>query len=379
VLVVGALAAALAAAAVLAAYDLASYLALVVFAPKTSDFYLYYLAAQVGRAQGWVHMYDPTVYLPLLTATSGRYMPFLNPPFLAWLVTPLSFLPYQLALPLWSALIAACLVITWWLASPGRGLIRWIYLLAAVGLYPVILAAMLGQTTLLVAAAVAVAWWLLRHGRPLLAGVALAVLTIKPQTAFLVPLALLVAGYWRTFLSCGLVSLALALISFFAVGPAALQYYRDDLAIVQTLPGLQVPTLIGVLPPAAWAFAAAALAALVALTIAWLTRGDGPEVPIAAGLLGSMLAAPYLQLTDLTLLVLGAWLVLRTQPPPWHRVLLLVGYISLEFAFGRDVQAVVTFNCLWLAALLALAAGRRLAHALRLGSPAPGRLTRGLG
>jgi hypothetical protein len=55
------------------------------------DFYVYYLAAQLGRARGWGAIYDPAVFLPPVTAAVGKPLPYLNPPELAWLIAPLSF------------------------------------------------------------------------------------------------------------------------------------------------------------------------------------------------------------------------------------------------------------------------------------------------
>lgn len=42
-------------------------------------------------------MYDPSVFGPAVTAVTGRYLPYLNPPMLAWLVVPLTWFPYQVA------------------------------------------------------------------------------------------------------------------------------------------------------------------------------------------------------------------------------------------------------------------------------------------
>src|SRR5260370_38364291 len=66
------------------------------------DFYVYYLAARLGRAYGWAAIYDPAVFLPPVTAAVGNPLPYLNPPELAWLVTPLSFLPYPLSAWIWT-------------------------------------------------------------------------------------------------------------------------------------------------------------------------------------------------------------------------------------------------------------------------------------
>src|SRR5712692_3440650 len=174
------------------------------------DFYVYYLAAQLGRAHGWAAIYDPAVFLPPVTAAVGKPLPYLNPPELAWLVTPLSFLPYSLAAWIWTGLLAAAFVLVFILVAPGRALIRVIHGVGAAALLPVFVGVLFGQVSLVVVAAVALSWWLLSRGRPGLAGLALSVLFLKPQIAFLVPLALLLAGYGRAVLSWLAVSMPLA-------------------------------------------------------------------------------------------------------------------------------------------------------------------------
>src|SRR5205807_1823531 len=82
-----------------------------------------------------------------------------------------------------------------YLVAPGRRVVRLIHGVGAAVLLPVFVGILFGQVSLLVVAAVALSWWLLSRGRPWLAGLALSALILKPQIAFLVPLALLLAGY----------------------------------------------------------------------------------------------------------------------------------------------------------------------------------------
>jgi hypothetical protein len=325
--------------------------------PTAADFYLYYLAGQVGRGYGFSHMYDPAVFLPALQASSGRFMPYLNPPPLAGLVLPLTFLPYRLAHALWGSLLVAAVFLAWRLVAPGTGLVRLAHLTAVAALLPVLLGLWLGQATFLVIAAVALCWWFLQRGRPVWAGVALAALALKPQVAILVPMALLLAGYRRVFLSWAAATLVLVAASLLVIGADGVQYYRQAIEVVYHLPGLKPDTLAGVLGFGLAGRLAAALAAGVALFTAWRARGAGPEWPIAAALVGSVLASPYLNVYDLTVLVLAAWLVLRTQPPLWQKLLLLPGYALFALASGGSAPVVI-FACAWLLSLLGLAGGR---------------------
>jgi hypothetical protein len=343
--------------------------------PYAADFYLYYLAAQLVRAHGWSHLYDPNLFLPALHATSGRYMPYLNPPPVAALVLPLTFLAYRVALVIWMALGTAALVFAWRLAAPGRGLVRVAHLTMVLGLFPVAFGLWLGQATFLVVGAVALCWWLLKQGRQGWAGIALAVLAVKPQTALLVPFALLLAGYRRAFFSWAATTLALAAGSLIAIGPEGLRYFRDSVAVVYGIPHLQMHTLASVIGPGPLAVLASVMAGGLALFAAWRARGGAPEFPMTVGLVGSLLITPYLNVYDLTLGLLGAWLLLRTEPPRWQKILLLVGFIPFEFAM-LGAAPVVAFECVWLVSLLALSSryrggDRRRAYAATVFTPVP--------
>ncbi|TMD30167.1 MAG: DUF2029 domain-containing protein, partial [Chloroflexi bacterium] len=160
-----------------------------------NDFTFYYVAAKIGLGQGWSSIYDLSLQQAQLdmlgsgikVAELARYI---SPPPVAWLALPLTPLPYAAGYWVWSALLLAALAGTWYLAAPGVGRARIIYLAAAVGWLPVIYGLQLGQPGMFVALGVAGSYALLRAERPLLAGVALGLLALKPQLAFLAPLAL---------------------------------------------------------------------------------------------------------------------------------------------------------------------------------------------
>ena len=65
---------------------------------------------------------------------------------------------------------------------------------------------------------------------------------------------------------------------------------------------------------------------------AWRHRGRGPEVPIAAGIAGSLLFTPYLGFQDFLMLVVAGWLVLRAGATALQIGLLVIGYVLLELA-----------------------------------------------
>src|SRR5437879_3308515 len=106
-------------------------------APRSPDFYLTYLAAQIGRSVGWTHIYDPATFMPLVKATSGRWMPYLNTPVAAWIAVPFTYVPWWLAAVIWNGLTFGSLLLTWRLTTAGSRLGRIVLLVAALGLYPI--------------------------------------------------------------------------------------------------------------------------------------------------------------------------------------------------------------------------------------------------
>jgi hypothetical protein len=313
------------------------------------DFYVYYLAARLGRAYGWAAIYDPAVFLPPVTAAVGKPLPYLNPPELAWLVTPLSFLPYPLAAWIWTGLLAVAFVLVWSLAAPGRSIVRLVHGLGAAVLLPVFVGVLFGQVSLLVVAAVAVSWWLVSRGRPWLAGVVLSAIILKPQIAFLVPLALLLAGYGRVFVAWLAVSVPLAAVTLLATGTEVFHEMSRSLQAVSGVPGPIQSSLLRQLPLPV-AAVGIALVLGVCVLILWRGRGSGPSRPIAVGVIASVLVSPYINFYDLSALVLAAWLILRTNPPRWQQVVTLGMYVPL---YGAPIWPLVTLACIcgWLVSL----------------------------
>ena len=328
------------------------------------DFYVYYLAARLGRAHGWASIYDPAVFLPPVTAAVGKPLPYLNPPELAWLVTPLSYLPYVPAGWIWTVLLAASFILVVLLVGPGRGASRLLHAVAAGALLPVFVGVLFGQVSLLVVAAVALAWWLLSRGRPWLAGIALAALMLKPQIAFLVPFAILLGGYWRMFLAWLGVTAPVAIATLLGTGTGVFQQIFKSMQLIRSVPGPIQSSLWRQLPPAAAIVAVGVVLGISAL-ILWRSRGRGPTLPIAVGLLASVLVSPYINFYDLSAMVLAAWLILRLSPPRWQRVVTFGMYLPL---YAAPISPLFTLACLcgWLVTWVPLAEGARFELAVAL-------------
>jgi alpha-1,2-mannosyltransferase len=176
--------------------------------------------------------------------------------------------------------------------------------------------------------------------------VALAFLAFKPQVAFLVPVALLAAGYWRVVAAWLATTLALAGLSFIAVGTAGFAGIRASLSRAQGLGGPLQVSVWHVVPSVAIAALVAAAGLCLMVVIAYRSRHT-PQTPIAVGLLATMLVSPYVNYYDLAALVLAAWLVLRTNSARWQGITLLALYLPVFLAPLWPVPVVVA-ECLWL-------------------------------
>ena len=342
--------------AMLAVWDLA------VAAPRfvsqfavSNDFRLAYAAALVGLREGYGRLYDLSAQRSAILGLGRGFnpQPFISPPPLAWLVTPLTVLPFTAALVTWSVLLIAALLWTWYLLAPGAGLAKAAHLMLWVGVFPVAFGVMVGQPGALVAAAVATAWWLIRAERPVLAGLALSLLVLKPQLALLVPVALLVAGYRKTFVSWLVASVVIGVVAVAVLGVDGVARYRDVLAQTQTAAwditrrySISGPLGLGL------ALRAAELAVLAVTVVAAWRQRNSLERVIAAGIVGSLLFTPYLGFQDFLMLFVAGWLVIRAGASAVQVGLLVAGYALLELALVVLAIPILLAELLLLGSLL---------------------------
>ncbi|MEA2657419.1 MAG: hypothetical protein QOI23_2784, partial [Chloroflexota bacterium] len=302
---------------ILIAWDL--WIAATTFVPQyavRNDLRLAYGAALVGLRDGYGHLYDLAAQKASIESLGPGFnpQPFISPPPLAWLVTPLLALPFNVALVIWTVLLLAALVLAWRLLAPRGRLTGAAHLALLLGLFPVAFGVMVGQPGALVAAAVATSWWLMRRERAVLAGLALSLIVIKPQLALLVPLCLLASGRAKTFGSWLAASAFIGLIALGMLGSDGVVRYLAVLADTQS-PAWDITRRYSISGPIGLGpvlNAVQLLVVVIALAVAWRYRHGGPEVPMAAGILGSLLFTPYLAFQDFLMLVVVAWLLLRT-------------------------------------------------------------------
>jgi Glycosyltransferase family 87 len=263
----------------------------------------------VGLGQGWSHLYDQGLVAAQQAslAPNQPIQPFLSPPPVAWLVAPLAGLPLEWAYVTWAILTMCALVaaVAWTGTSalPGRLLAGAV----VVGTVWVLQPAYLGQVVPLIAAALVVAWRLLRTDHEVAAGLVLALVLLKPNTAFLVPACLLASGRLKTLLTWVLAAAAVAGLALATTGTHELVAYVGQLQ--HPPPGSNALTLeaaLGVGGPAALVLRGAIIGAV--LVTAWRLRAL-PGLVIVLGVIGSLLITPYIHLADLCLLAAAGWVM----------------------------------------------------------------------
>jgi Glycosyltransferase family 87 len=324
-----------------------------------NDLRLAYGAALVGIRDGYGRLYDLGAQKAAVERLGAGFnpQPFISPPPLAWLVTPLLALPFPLALVVWTIVLLAALVLTWHLLAPLGRLTRAAHLALLLGLFPVAFGVMVGQPGALLAAVVGTSWWLIRRDRPVLAGLVLSLIILKPQLALLVPICLLASGHARTFGAWLAASVLMGLIVLALLGPDGVARYRDVLTQTQS-PAWDITRRYAISGPLGLGPLLNATQIVVVITTllaAWRHRHRGPEVPMAAGIVGSLLFTPYLGFQDFLMLVVAGWLLLRAQLNAWQVGLLVAGYALLELVLVVMAVPILLVEAVLLVSLLARA------------------------
>ncbi len=306
--------------------------------PGFADFGNYYLYARVGLHQGWNHLYDVGAqqqeWLRLGGAAVIPWFPIIYPPPLAWIAVPFTVLPLPLAYACWSALLIGCVLLAWRLVAPAQPrMARWSALAAVLATGSVAYALLLGQIVIVELAAIAVAWWLLSKQRDVLAGVVLIALVFKPQVAILLPLVLLVTSRWKAAAAWLAGSSVVAAIALITTGPDGLHEYLRRLGdAAGAAPQFFVATrltIAGFLGRGPLTVALTAVIVIVTLIAARRNQSEGPSLPVACALVGSMLITPYLHSQDLATLLLAGGIALHTRLDQGRIWLLVAGYLLL--------------------------------------------------
>jgi hypothetical protein len=308
--------------------------------PISVDFHTYVAAGQVGLEKGWSHVYDQgLVAVEQKELAAGQVaQPFLSPPTVAFVAAPLALLPLDVAYVVWAVILFAAFAgaLAW--AGVSRGWSRWIAAAGALAPWWVMHAINVGQVVPLVAAGAVIGWRLIRDRHDVLAGVALAAILLKPNTAILVPFALLFAWHPRAFAAWLGVVVAVLIVVLLTIGTGGMSDYITQLR--SPLPrGADDLTLHGALA-ATGAMATILRAVIVGAVLAAsyrLRRTPGLVVPLA--IVGSLIISPYLHASDLCMLAAAGWMVWEERPTlAWRVPLVAVWVLASPFLYLRGAS-----------------------------------------
>lgn len=308
------------------------------------DFTATLTGARVVRDGDGKHLYDlaaqrqaqARVLGSYITLRDGSVLPYLHPPFEALLVAPLLALSYGTLYLLWSGLILLAFGGSLTLLArtlPLRGGAAWLLPAALCSYQGLYQSLWLGQSSPLVLLGLTGAYVGLRRGRDGWAGVALALVAIKPQMLLVVGLILLLMRRWRPLLVCGALLAGLSVAAMPVLGLLwPLRYARflsgiaqwgdafhEYPAIMHNWRGLAFNLFSGVAPwlvgPSVTVLTILALGGLIWAW--WRARGElrdgswgvSADLLWALACLLAVLVAPHLYTHDLTTLALPAWII----------------------------------------------------------------------
>ena len=291
--------------------------------PISVDFNTYMAAAQIGLHDGWSHIYDQGLVAiqQQLLAPGSRRQPFISPPTVAFTVAPLAVFPHPVAYVIWAVLTFGAFAAAMALAGISTGLSRWVAVVGALAPWWIMHSVNVGQVVPLVAAGLVVGWRLLRDRREVLAGIAFGAILLKPNTAMLVPLALLFATRYRALAAWGATAALVLLMTAAVLGPSGVMSYVNQM-LGPWPGGADNVTLRGALD--ATGVFAAVLRTLIVVAVMGasyrMRASPGMVVPLA--IVGSLLVSPYLHGSDLCLLAAAGWMIWEAQPKIAWRTLL---------------------------------------------------------
>lgn len=314
---------------------------------------LVFIGARIGIEQGWSHIYSLNLQHQLFTqlrpdAVFNDGERFLSPPPAAWLVVPLTLLGAAGATYVWLVASLVALIAAWWIAAPGTGLERILWLILALAWYPVQYSLSLAQSDIFILLGAVACWKLAEKGRPYMAGVVLGASVLKPQLTLALPIVLLVAGRWRIAAAWAVTMGVLAVLSLIVIGQQGLSDYRSLLAEAQNVTNNRYFTPAYVTGTGVLAYAAQAVVILVGLAGAYTNRHASLARVLALGLVTAALGATYWHLQDYTILLGAAWLFWRDPAPAWQRWWLLVVAVGGELGWPLRPLPILVGMAVWL-------------------------------
>lgn len=320
-------------------------------APLGRDFVNFWMAPRLVLSGQGALLVDQPAYSAAIRAAFGMtrdpLLIFVYPPHSLLLFAPFASLPFLPAVLLWTVVNLVGLALATRLLL--RGAPAFLPILVVCLSPPAVAMMMYGHFGGLLALATTFA--LIEAGRrPILAGLCLALLSMKPQFAFAIGLMLLLAGRWRCLVAGAATTAALVACSAGVFGIEVWQRFvtitmPTQSAFITGFDAKMIETSVtayfaarysGMPAGAAWALQGLISAASLAFGVAALRRGARDPGSLAVVVLGALVMQPYVSHYDLAivapalaLLILGwtpgaapmtvaAWLLL-----PMARILIV--------------------------------------------------------
>ena len=316
--------------------------------PVGTDFLNVYAAGLMVNEGNAAAAYDWTAHgaVEHTVIPFDGYFGWHYPPMFLFIAAAFAKLPYLPALALYMAVTFAIYLASIFRLSPDVSGKLWL----AAGFPGVFVNLGHGQNGFLTTALLATGLYFLNK-RPYVAGMALGALAYKPQFALLIPVALVMGGYWRATIAAGLAACALALASFAAFGMETWSAFFASLEPTRTIVLEQGGTgwqkIVSVFSAirmwhgsigmayAGQTTVTAAVILLVAL-VWWVSRR--PKLNSGLLVLAIPLTTPYLLDYDLVVLSAGVMLLAsegyETGFRPWEKITLALVTLSPLIARG---------------------------------------------
>ncbi|HET7737313.1 MAG TPA: glycosyltransferase family 87 protein, partial [Tepidiformaceae bacterium] len=191
-----------------------------------ADFATLYAAGKLVLEGNGGRIYHPEylvrTQVSVSNAIAGDGLAYLNPPFFAWMLSPLARMSSDSAFQAWTVLnlaaLAACAAVVWRMSSSEARTTRILLTGGVVCAYPVTFALRLGQFSLVLLLCWTMAYVFLSGARDRWAGVALAGLLIKPELLIPVTILLTWKRRWGALATLLPLTGVLAVFSVWVVG-----------------------------------------------------------------------------------------------------------------------------------------------------------------
>lgn len=287
----------------------------------SGDFCFFYTSGWLARTGNVERLYSSGAFhatqVALVPSSADVWFPTVYPPQAAFLMAPISALPYEWAMYLWGLVSLALTAVI--LAGAYRAVRHQLpditlAILAAAAFQPLSELIVSGQISVVVLAACYLGWLALERDRPMLAGAALGLLGIKPQFGLPFAVIVLATRNWRMLIGALLCVLGQVIAVWATMGAEALTGFANMTpAILGNIDALEVATQrshsIRALTRLAPVWLGLPLWVVTCGLVLWqvvrVWRSDAPlTVRFGLAILAAVLCNPHLIVYDAVLLML---------------------------------------------------------------------------